>query len=238
MPTLVNCQKCGKPFYVKHYKLKKLFQGQHSLCCSRECAYQLRRGRSVPARQRRVKLNCEMCGQSFVETAIHAETRRFCSIACKAKHQQTALKGDGNPYYGHKHSEESRAKISANHFRWYGEENPNWRGGITELKILIRKSKHYKLWRNAVYRRDGYRSVLSEKRGQAWGLVAHHKKPFIEILNEMLSLHPNLSPDKDAAKLCKIAMNYVPLWDVSNGVTLLRQEHIELHRAEGSQDDE
>ncbi|OGO35074.1 MAG: hypothetical protein A2Z03_01805 [Chloroflexi bacterium RBG_16_56_8] len=177
-----------------------------------------------------------MCGQEFEETAVHAETRRFCSIACKAEYQRTALAGEGNPFFGRQHSEETRRKISANHFRWYGEDNPNWRGGITELKILIRKSKRYKQWRDAIYKRDGYRSVLSGKRGQAWELVAHHIKPFIQILHEMLAEYPGLSSDNDATELCKIALNYEPLWDIANGVTLLRQEHIDLHYAEGSQD--
>lgn len=169
---------------------------------------------------------------------VHAQERRFCSIGCKAEYQRTALAGEGNTFYGRQHSEETRRKISANHFRWYGEDNPNWRGGITELKTLIRKSKRYKQWRDAVYRRDGYRSVQSGKRGQSWDLVAHHLKPFIEVLREMLTLYPNLSPDQDATELFKIALSYEPLWDVSNGITLLRQEHIELHYAEGADDAE
>jgi len=236
MPVLVYCDNCGKPFYVKPYKLEGLELGhQHSLCCSRKCAYELRRGRPVMVRQRRVTLTCEMCGQMFEETIVHAENRRFCSLACKAEYQRVALLGEGNPYYGRQHSESTRIKISANHFRGYGADNPNWRGGVTELKTLIRKSKRYEQWRNAVYQRDGYRSVLSGKRGQAWELVAHHKRPFIEILHEMLALHPDLLPDKDAAQLCAIAMNYAPLWDVDNGITLLRREHIELHSSDGSQ---
>jgi NUMOD3 motif len=186
------------------------------------------------ARRRRVILTCEMCGQTFEETAVHAESRRFCSIACKAEYQRTALAGKGNPFYGQQHTKDSRRQISASHFRWYGEDNPNWHGGITNLKDLIRKSKRYKQWRDAVYQRDGYRSVLSGKRGQAWELVAHHKKPFIEILNEMLALYPELTPDKDAAQLCEIAMSYAPLWDIDNGVTLLRQEHIRLHSIDTS----
>lgn len=239
MPVLVHCENCGKPFYAKSYKMEELQEGvRHSLCCSRECAYQVRQGRPVLARRRRVTLTCEICGKSFEETVVHAENRRFCSIACKAEYQRTALLGEGNPYYGHRHSEETRQKISQNHVRWHGKDHPNWRGGAKELTIAIRKSRLYKEWRDAVFRRDGYRSVLSGERGRSSELSAHHIKPFIEILREMLALYPELSPQKDVATLCEIAMHYAPFWDVDNGITLLRQEHIELHYAEDSQDDD
>jgi len=239
MAILVHCDYCGKPFYSKKHKLAARENGQqHSLCCSFKCACAIRLGRPVLARRRRVKLTCEMCGQEFEETAVHATYRRFCSIACKAEYQRIAFVGEGNTFYGRQHSEESRRQISANHFRWYGDENPNWRGGITELKILIRKSKQYKKWREAVYKRDRYCSVQSGKHGQTWELVAHHIKPFIEILREMLALYPHLSPETDATELFKIALNYEPLWDIGNGMTLLRQEHIDLHSIEDTNDDE
>ncbi len=237
--VLVNCENCGKPFHVPRYKLWLRQCGiQHSLSCSRGCAYELRQNRPVLSRRRRVILTCELCGKEFEETSVHADMRRFCSIACKAEYQRTALAGEGNTYYGRKHSKETRQRISTNHFRSYGKDNPNWHGGVTELKVLIRKSKKYKQWRNAVYQRDHYRSSLSGKRGRSSELVAHHKKPFIEILNEMLALYPNLSPERDASKLCEIAMNYAPLWEIENGVTLLYSEHTELHSAQNSHDDE
>jgi len=237
MPVQVHCDNCNKSFYTMPYKLKELQHGnRHSLCCSRECAYELRRDRPVPARHRRVTLTCEVCRQTFKVKASHAKKRRFCSLDCKAEYQRTAFIGKGNPFYGRRHSKDSRRKISINHFRLYGKDNPNWRGGVTEFKLLIRKSKRYQQWRKAVYRRDGYRSTLSGKKGQE--LAAHHKKPFIKILREMLALYPDLSLDKDVVQLCEIAMNYAPLWDVDNGITLLRQEHIKLHSAYSSQGNE
>lgn len=146
--------------------------------------------------------------------------------------------GEGNHYFGRKHSELTRQKISANHFRAYGDENPNWHGGVTELKILIRKSKKYKQWREQVYQRDHYRSVQSGKRGHSRELVAHHVKSFIEILREFLTLYPDLDPEQDASKLCELAMRYQPFWDVSNGVTLLRDEHQALHSNQNAPDDD
>ena len=188
----------------------------------------MRRGRPVLARQRRVELTCEVCGQTFEVKESHAKGRRLCGIACKAEYQRTALRGENNPFYGQTHSDESRELISKNHFRWYGEDNPNWRGGITELKILIRKSKKYQEWRERIYQRDGYRSRISGKRGR---LAVHHLRPFSEILDEFLALRPDLDPSgDDKVELFKLALDYGPFWDLENGVTTLHEEHIALHQ--------
>lgn len=236
MPIIVPCAGCGKPVVVKPYKILL----QHSVSCSRECAYFVRHDRPVLARQKRVELTCEFCGKNFIETEAHARERRFCSRACKAEYQKTALRGENNPYFGRTHSDETRSLISKNHFRAYGKDNPNWQGGVTDLKTLLRKSKKYKEWQSKVFRRDSFRSVSSGKRGQKWYLVSHHIKPFVDLLREFLSLHPglNLANDIDRAELVRLAMGYEPFWDVDNGITLLRDEHQLLHRAEGAERDD
>jgi HNH endonuclease len=83
-----------------------------------------------------------------------------------------------------------------------------------------------------VFQRDYFRSVISGKRGQRWYLVAHHIIPFADILQDFLALHPNLDLENDAdkAELFRLAMNYKPFWDVNNGQTMLRDEHIEFHQ--------
>lgn len=57
------------------------------------------------------------------------------------------------------------------------EENPNWRGGITPPNLKIRTSREYRLWRKAVFERDGYECVWGGKDHGA-KLVADHIKPF------------------------------------------------------------
>lgn len=239
MATEILCEFCQKPFHVRNYEIKLRQLGfKRSLTCSRECAFAIRRGRSVPTRHRRVTLVCAQCKNPFIDTEVHAKERRFCCIQCKAEHQKTAMLGKGNHYFGRKHSEQTREKISENHFRGYGSANPNWRGGVTELKILIRKSKKYQQWRDAVYNRDHYCSVQSGTKGRAYELVAHHIKPFIEILREFLALYPDLDPLLDANKLCELAMKHKPFWDVANGMTLLRDEHQWLHSNQNETDDD
>ena len=236
MPVTLPCANCGKLVTVRPY----VVQHRIAVCCSRECGYAIRRGRPVLARQRRVELTCEVCGETFVETEAHARYRRFCSIACKSEYQKTALRGENNPYYGRPHSDETRALISQNHFRAYGKNNPNWQGGVTDLKALLRKSKRYKQWQMEVFKRDLFRSALSGERGQKWYLVAHHVKPFADILHDFLALYPELDPgnDDDKAELVRLAMDYEPFWDVSNGITLLRDEHQLLHQQLGVEDND
>lgn len=66
-------------------------------------------------------------------------------------------------------TEEVKQKIS-------GSSSPNWKGGVTPLYKKIRKSVEYKLWRNAVFTRDGWRCMWCRKRGGR--LNADHIKPF------------------------------------------------------------
>jgi hypothetical protein len=62
-----------------------------------------------------------------------------------------------------------------------GKNAPNWQGGITaknagEAKV-IRNSMEYKLWREAVFRRDNWKCVDCGKGGR--GLHVDHIKPFV-----------------------------------------------------------
>jgi 5-methylcytosine-specific restriction endonuclease McrA len=57
-----------------------------------------------------------------------------------------------------------------------GSKNVNWKGGVTPINEKIRKSSEYKLWREAVFARDGYTCIWCGKKGGE--LNADHIKPF------------------------------------------------------------
>jgi len=59
------------------------------------------------------------------------------------------MSGKNNPFYGRKHDEETRQKMR-------GENNGNWNGGVSSEYHLIRESSDYKLWREAILKRDNY----------------------------------------------------------------------------------
>lgn len=99
---------------------------------------------------------------------------------------------------GHKHTEISKKKISDKlktriitdehrknlskalsgkpQYSKRGENNSNWKGGITPENQKIRHSLEYTLWRTAVFTRDNYACIWC---GQIGGkLNADHIKPF------------------------------------------------------------
>lgn len=130
---------------------------------------------------------------------------------------------------GNKMSLDVRKKMSEyqknNSLRyWQGKKNPNvsrekhwaWKGGITPLKLVLRKSADYKRWRKAVYERDKYSCVMC---GDSTGgnlNADHHPIPFWKLMQ-----------DKD----------YETMWNISNGRTLCKTCHLsetlrlEIHRS-------
>lgn len=94
-----------------------------------------------------------------------------------------------NAHFGKKrcpHTLETKTKISIAHIgkpKLYsrGENNCNWKGGITPINQIIRHSLEYKLWRKAVFERDNYICIWCGARsgnGKAVVLHADHIKPF------------------------------------------------------------
>lgn len=62
-----------------------------------------------------------------------------------------------------------------------GNKNPNWKGGISPLNILIRNSAEMRLWRKSVFERDNYTCIWCGVRngnGKNITLHADHIKPF------------------------------------------------------------
>lgn len=85
-----------------------------------------------------------------------------------------------------------------------GENNSNWKGGITPINNKIRKSKEYTRWRNRVYLRDNFTCCHCNKKCDSKNIIAHHIYYFSEI--------PELR------------------FNINNGVTLCRSCHFKLHQ--------
>lgn len=106
------------------------------------------------------------------------ESRRKMSLARRGKkHAPT--------FVNRKHSEKTKEKMRASailawkktRHKRVGENNPNWRGGITKERTKVWRSKEYQLWREAVFKRDNYTCIIG---GKSHGnkLQADHIKPF------------------------------------------------------------
>jgi len=113
------------------------------------------------------------------------------------------------------HTEETKKKISetkkgvsvwggSRETPWMeGKNNPNWKGGISDKISHIRKSKKYKDWAKAVYKRDYWTCQgCGKKCGK--DIIAHHLKAFAD---------------------------YEDLrFDIDNGITVCRSCHKKIHK--------
>jgi hypothetical protein len=104
-------------------------------------------------------------------TTHSAETKRKMS---------EALRGSRNPMFGRPSWNSGRLGVQIGR---RGPESNFWKGGLTGINRIIRNSREYRLWRAAVFRRDGYACVLcgaKSKSGQTVLLEADHIKPFCD----------------------------------------------------------
>jgi len=98
------------------------------------------------------------------------EHRKNISKALK-KQWKNGVKRTG--MLGKKHSKETREKMS---FAQKGEKSYMWKGGVSPINKIIRKSVKFKLWRESVFKRDDYTCQQCKIRGGI--LHPDHIKPF------------------------------------------------------------
>ena len=92
------------------------------------------------------------------------------------KYKEMSIEGRKNiseAHKGKKLSEQTRRKLSE---LYKGKKCRFWKGGITKKNIQIRNSLEYKLWREAVFKRDNWTCIWCKQRGV--NLNADHIKPF------------------------------------------------------------
>jgi hypothetical protein len=151
------------------------------------------------------------------------------------------LVGSLNPFYGKKHSHESRelnrqktterwegksyrCKVMTNRLgKQSGKNNPRWKGGITPFNEMVRHCDKYVQWIRDVFNRDNFTCKDCGVRGG--NLEAHHKKEFYIIMAEFLTEYDQFSPYEDKETLLRLAMKYEPFWEVGNGKTLCSKCH-------------
>ena len=92
---------------------------------------------------------CQWCGGEF--NAYARVVHNYCSKSCTTKANFTGLTG---------------------------EKSSNWKGGVTPINELIRKSPQYQGWREAVFTRDNYTCQHCGK--TKCYIEAHHLKAFSE----------------------------------------------------------
>jgi len=104
------------------------------------------------------------------------ETREKMSIAKKGIKKSESAKLKMSMW--HKGRKKPHRQGSKSHF---------WKGGVTPVHLSIRQSLEYRIWREAVFKRDNYTCIwcgAKSGNGKAVVLNADHIKPF--------SLYPEL----------------------------------------------
>ena len=131
------------------------------------------------------KIRTRMIGNKFnLGKKASKETKEKMSVASKGKpHSEQhnmnvslSLKGKPSPLRGTTQSPELRRKRA---LIMMGEKSHFWKGGITPINQKIRSSIEYKLWREAVFKRDNFTCVWCLKKGGE--LNADHIKSFLNF---------------------------------------------------------
>ena len=92
---------------------------------------------------------CDQCEKKFRRPRSSTGIPRFCSMKC----------------YG-----------ASKRGKFFGKNNPRWRGGITPINEAIRHSEEYRTWREKVYRKDRWTCQICRRHLKQ--LIAHHIKVF------------------------------------------------------------
>lgn len=193
----IKCIVCVKEFKTKLSILRK---GAGKFC-SRKCMAIWKSKNETGSNNHhwkggKVKTICVDCGKEFfIDSAkIKYGSGKFCSRECNRHFRSINDRGD---------------------------RNPCWRGGVTPISLRIRNSKEYSKWRHQIFQRDNF-SCVKCGGNKSGSLVAHHKKPFSVIVQEVRNKMPLLS-------LYDAAMAFAKMWDTNNGVTLCEDCHIKVH---------
>jgi hypothetical protein len=162
---------------------------------TRQKMSQSHKGKHYHSEQHKQELRRKMLGNNYgsLKKGFHQtlEARLKMSIAKKGKAYRK----------GSKHSAEAKLKISQARIGKFGGSNHwNWKGGVTSIHERIRKSAEYRLWRKAVYERDGYRCVWCGIAGNGQNLEADHIKPFALFPELRLAIDNGRTLCKDCHK--------------------------------------
>jgi len=246
---IVKCTVCGKEFECSPSRYR-LGYGRF---CSHSCSRKTRTGdRSSNWKGGDIRARCRECGVDVVKERREflKEKGNFCSRRCQGEWMSKNYTLSNNPCWrggkdtkicgtcgesfsidkawvkrgGGKFCSKKCAGIWRSN-NLINKNACNWRGGVNPLNMAIRTSKEYCEWRWGVFSRDKFTCIVCGTK-KSGSFEAHHINPFSKIVSEM-------AVSNTALDLIRFAKTYSPLWDISNGITLCCDCHIEEHKKGG-----
>jgi len=185
-----SCSYCGEEFKARKPKSK---------FCSIKCKNHFHKNSDI-------EKECPVCKKIFVVPFYERDKSDHCSYSCAGITRWKKIEESGR-------KEEILIKIKESHLEGYrtgrlsrfGENAPNWKGGITKLNRLVRSLKKYEEWRKEVFIRDNF---ICSHCGDKGYLNVDHIRPLSTLLKE------------NDIKNTEQANNCDALWDMENGRTL------------------
>jgi hypothetical protein len=224
--NFIICDYCGKKKPRNRYEVRRCEKISEHVYCSKKCFHNSRMGIAPKnifekGNQYWKLRDSSKCGNRTGDPKpwninkkgtfkkghiVSDEDRLKMSIRSKGKHKnpKNEFKKGNVPW------SKGRTDI------YIGEENPNWRGGITPLNDKIRHSKEYNNWRTNIFKRDNYKCQICDGNNNI--LIAHHIHFFNKIMKE------------NSIKTFEDAIRCTELWDKSNGITICKECHDLFHK--------
>lgn len=155
---------------------------------------------------------CLYCGKYF-DTSD--KRNKFCSHSCAMKYlwktglmsKEKLLESGFNTRFKKGEHPSLKTEFKKGDGRITGINNHNWKGGITSLNEMVRKSSEWKKWRESVFARDNWTCQHCNSRGIF--LHPHHKKP---------------------VATCIKTGDLESIFDINNGLSLCVECHRDVHR--------
>lgn len=187
--VFVECQYCKEYFLVKPSCLNA------RKFCSRKCQGCWKseniKGKNHPT-YNHVNCICKYCKTEFLVKYSHVKRRKYCSKKCR-NHADKLKTGANNPLWkgpykcidcGIEIYKYSKRCLHCSHI---GNNNPNWKGGISPECMKIRCSEKYKQIKIFVLKRDNYKCQMPLCKNNK-KLEMHHIKKFSEYPDLRLDL--------------------------------------------------
>lgn len=162
IPLTVICDECGKEFVSTKYQLER---NGHQMCQS--CALWLAQGKRLQIGEKygRLKVIDESDNRGYSICECECGTIKECKNTYLIEGQTQSC--------GCLQKEKARDIVNHLHKKQYGENHPNWKGGVTKDRNLKEGSKEFK-----DIRKNLLQGGRCKKCGCEDNLVTHHIIPY------------------------------------------------------------